>query len=164
MKKILIIGYGNMDRQDDGVAWHILNNIGENFGVSIINEGYELINNTSAKLSIFYSLQLLPEMAEFINQYDTVYFVDAHTGEYEEEILYSEIHPQALNSPFTHHLTPEMLLSICLTIFNNYPRSYILSVKGHEFGFNHDLSNLTQALAEQASAILINKILQVNID
>ncbi len=32
---ILFLGYGNVDRQDDGVAWHILDLIGRHFGLNV---------------------------------------------------------------------------------------------------------------------------------
>jgi Ni,Fe-hydrogenase maturation factor len=32
MNKVLIIGYGNPDREDDGVAWHILQGVAERLG------------------------------------------------------------------------------------------------------------------------------------
>jgi hypothetical protein len=32
--KTLILGYGNPDREDDGVAWHILKGIANQFGLT----------------------------------------------------------------------------------------------------------------------------------
>ena len=32
MKKVLILGYGNLDREDDGVAWHVLQGVAETLG------------------------------------------------------------------------------------------------------------------------------------
>ena len=33
MKKILLLGYGNPDREDDGVAWHILRALAVKMGL-----------------------------------------------------------------------------------------------------------------------------------
>ena len=32
MQKILVIGYGNVDREDDGVGWHVLETLSDHFG------------------------------------------------------------------------------------------------------------------------------------
>jgi hypothetical protein len=51
-----------------------------------------------------FELQLTPELAETIAQYDRVCFVDAHTGAVQHDMNVSEIAAEFQASPLTHHL------------------------------------------------------------
>ncbi|MCC7355033.1 MAG: hydrogenase maturation protease [Anaerolineae bacterium] len=151
MVRTLIIGYGNPDREDDGVAWHILHRLAERWGraVSPITEsgGLNQLDESPALLAI---LQLTPELAEEIARYDYVCFVDAHTGAYNEDIRFQPIASNFQTSPFTHHLTPESCLFLAATLYGHAPRARVLSVRGYRFGFSRTLSPETAALVEEA--------------
>lgn len=156
MKKTLIIGYGNPDRQDDGVAWHILHGIADSFGLSVDPDSVSDLVQVNKNLDLMYLLQLVPELSERISQYEQVCFVDAHTGDIPEQIRTVEILPKLRRSPFTHHLTPEMLLEICQAIYKKHPKALLVSVRGHEFEFSDKLSVLTSKLVPDA----VRQILQ----
>lgn len=154
MSKILILGFGNADRQDDGVAWYILVGIAKKLGLKPPQEPGEPFETYQDDLDIQFMLQLYPEMAENLDKYDRVYFIDAHTGEIEQEISFQEVKPQYQQSPFTHHFTPQSLLSIAKTIFDRSPQSFLLSVRGYYFGFDRNLSSRTAQLCEEAISLL----------
>ena len=156
MNKTLLLGYGNADRQDDGVAWHILVAIAKKLGFKPPEEPGEPFNTQRYNLDLMFVLQLLPELAEDLRTYDHVVFIDAHTGEIEKEISALKIDPLYQHSPFTHHLSPQTLLSITQTIYNKYPQGIILSVRGYEFGFERQLSRRTLDLCNQAVSQLWN--------
>ena len=147
----LIIGYGNPDRQDDGVAWHILTRLAQEFGRPIpsVDEGF-FPNGENPDL--LFTLQLIPELAETISAYQRVCFVDAHTGNVPEDVNVVEVKPEYQRSPFTHHMTANTCLSLVQTIYGHaaYPQAILVSVRGYEFGFSHELSAATCELAEQA--------------
>jgi hydrogenase maturation protease len=149
--RVLIIGYGNPDREDDGVAWHILHRLAERWGRAAPplaeSTGLSQMDESPALLAV---LQLTPELAEDVARYDDVCFVDAHTGAYDEEIRFQEISSDFQTSPFTHHLTPESCLFLAATLYGHAPRARVLSVRGYRFGFARTLSAETAALAEQA--------------
>lgn len=150
MKKTLIIGYGNPDRQDDGVAWHVLHGIAGSFGLAVDQNMDSDLVQINENLDLQYLLQLVPELSESITSYKQVCFVDAHTGDIPEEIRTVEILPKLRRSPFTHHLTPEMLLEICQAIYKKTPNALLVSVRGYEFGFSDKLSDRTSALVPDA--------------
>ena len=75
----LFIGYGNPDRQDDGVAWHILAGIANQLGLET-SPSWEDPLPSSPEAEFAFYLQLTPELAEDLTSYDRVCFVDAHTG------------------------------------------------------------------------------------
>lgn len=149
MKKLLIIGYGNPDREDDGVAWHILRALAEKLGLDSPTS-YEDEFPESERIDFAFYLQLTPEMAEDISVYDHVCFVDAHTGNIPELVRLIEVEPEFQHSPFTHHLTPQSLMSMCETLYNHRPDAALVSVLGYRFLFTRQLSEETAQLVPQA--------------
>ena len=61
-----------------------------------------------------------------------------------------ELAPEYQTSPFTHHLTPEMLLSMCESLYERVPEAILVSVRGYEFGFEENLSPFTGSLVTEA--------------
>ncbi|MCZ2127380.1 MAG: hypothetical protein LC099_06350 [Anaerolineales bacterium] len=149
MKKFLFLGYGNPDREDDGVAWHILRELTVKLGLPAPTS-YDDDFPSTPNADFAFHLQLTPEMAEDVAEYEHVCFADAHTGNIAEEVRLIEIDSDFQKSPFTHHLTPQSLLSICETLYRRKPDSALLSVRGYQFLFSRELSPQTAALAPQA--------------
>lgn len=153
MKQALILGYGNPDRQDDGVAWHILRAVAQKRGLPV-QDSYEELFPEDERLDFVFALQLTPEMAEEIQSYPHVCFVDAHTGNIPEPVRLVQVQSEFQASPFTHHLTPPSLLSICETIYGHRPEAALLSVRGYYFGLSQELSEETARLVPQAVALV----------
>lgn len=153
MKKLLILGYGNPDREDDGVAWHILRAVALKLGLPA-PESYESNFPQDDRLDFTFTLQLTPEMAEDINAYGYVCFVDAHTGNIPEPVRLIPVESEFQASPFTHHLTPQSLLSLCETIYTKRPQAALLSVLGRRFLFSRQLSEETAKLVPQAVELI----------
>ena len=145
----LFIGYGNPDRQDDGVAWHVLAGIASQLGMEPSTSWEDPLPCAPEADFAFY-LQLTPELAEDLTAYDRVCFVDAHTGKIPENVQMVDVIPEYQTSPFTHHLTPEMLLSMCESVYNYKPEAILISVRGYEFGFETELSPFTESLVTEA--------------
>ncbi len=129
--KILIIGYGNTLRGDDGVGYKIAE----------IIEQWNLDNITS-----FAVHQLTPDLAENIAKVDTVIFIDAvpvtdiNTAKLEIKTLY--INPKSNN--LAHHNNPEQLLSLTQAIYNKVPQAYWILVPAINFNFSEELSPISQ--------------------
>ena len=149
MKKLFLLGYGNPDREDDGVAWHILRALTIKLGLDA-PASYEDEFPEPEEMDFDFQLQLTPEMAEDIAQYPYVCFIDAHTGNIPEPVRLIHVESEFQSSPFTHHLTPQSLLSMCETIYQEKPDAALLSVLGHRFLFSRELSGETAALVPQA--------------
>lgn len=149
--KTLIIGYGNADRQDDGVGWHILKNLAERVGQSVPDDPGEAIEITSDKVDLLFILQIYPELAETISQYERVCFVDAHTSDIPESIAWTALDPAYEKSPLTHHMSPKTVLSIATTIYDCNPEAILVSVRGYSFQFERALSEPTAALVAEAT-------------
>lgn len=153
MKKLLILGYGNPDREDDGVAWHILSALTSRLGLAS-PDSYEDEFPEHAQIDFAFALQLTPEMAEDIWDYENVCFVDAHTGNIPEPVRLIDVESEFQASPFTHHLTPQSLVSMCETLYGKKPDATLLSVLGHRFLFSRQLSKETARLVPQTVELI----------
>lgn len=152
MKRTLILGYGNADRQDDGVAWHVLNHIARRLDrplSSTPDEGFQI---TGKPVELLFTLQLTPEMAETVAGFERVCFVDAHTGAVPDEVNVVQVGQTYESSPFTHHMTPATCLSLAEALYGHRPESLLVSVRGYAFGFERTLSPRTEVLADQAAS------------
>jgi hydrogenase maturation protease len=158
MQKTLILGYGNVDRQDDGVAWHVLAGIARKLGHPVPQEPDEGFELQGGALEFLYALQLVPEMAETLSHFERVYFIDAHTGAKPQDIDLVEIQAAYQASPFTHHMTPETLLALAHSLYGATPQSILASVRGYEFGFQQGLSPATEKLAQAAVTAIVDWI------
>jgi hydrogenase maturation protease len=153
--KTLLFGYGNADREDDGVAWHILKEV---MRINGLPEPADLdidYQDELHQVDYLFQLQLTPEFATDLAKYDRVCFIDAHTGAVPEEVHFEEVHPKFQKSPFTHHLTAASLLSIVETLQQQIPETILVSVRGYQFGFARELSDRTALLCRQAADIIV---------
>lgn len=155
MDKALIIGYGNPDRGDDGAAWHILQQLAKRLELPEPSQDIDSLGQQEESLDLLCTLQLDPQLAELIADYDRVCFVDAHTTAYPDDIRYETIKGKFQASPFTHHMTPETCLALAETLYGYAPPAVVISVKGFQFGFSPTLSSRTAKLAEMATKRLI---------
>ncbi|MEN4042894.1 MAG: hydrogenase maturation protease [Anaerolineaceae bacterium] len=151
MSNTIIIGYGNPDREDDGVAWHILSELSSRLGnpaPDLYSDGFEPQGNP---IDFLFRLQLMPELAAIIAGYDRVCFVDAHTGAVPEDVHFVQVNAQFQASPFTHHMTPDTCLSLAQALYGRSPEAILVSVRGYQFGFEHSLSPGAARLAKIAA-------------
>jgi Ni,Fe-hydrogenase maturation factor len=171
LSKRLVIGYGNPDREDDGVAWHILKQLAVRFGrgnpyvpVSAVSTIADMdlgeLEQRDDVPDLMGELQLMPEISETIAAYDKVCFVDAHTGAYAEDVNVNTTQAEFQTSPFTHHLTPETCLVLAQTAFGRAPQAIVVSVRGYRFGFTHTLSPETAQLAGEAVEKIVAWLMQ----
>jgi len=155
MKPTLIIGYGNFDRQDDGVAWHVLVGVAKRLGRAAPASPNEDFPLSTESPDFRFELQLTPELAEDVAQYDRVCFVDAHTGAVPNDVNVETLTGEFQSSPFTHHLTASTLLSFAETLYGARPEAILVSVRGYEFGFERALSDRAASLAEEAAERIV---------
>ena len=129
MKSILLIGYGNSTRMDDGVGWYIADRIEEK-----LNDLVEVMKAD----------QLAVEMVDDIKDRDLVIFVDAHVSEVDDWIRSEEVKPDPRPGLITHIIKPSNLLAFCESLYHKHPKAHIFSIKGVNFDFGEELSEQTQ--------------------
>ncbi|MHC1741238.1 MAG: hypothetical protein AB9897_09040 [Anaerolineaceae bacterium] len=149
--KTLFLGYGNVDRQDDGVAWHLLCEVMNRLHLPPPLEPEDEMPIEFGEFTFDFQLQLTPELSNSLGIYDKVCFMDAHTGNVPEEVHVEKVYAQYQTSPFTHHMTAATLLSLCEVIHKRIPDAILVSVRGYEFQFTRSLSSDTAALIAPAA-------------
>ena len=138
--KILIYGYGNPGRQDDGLGAAFIAAI-EKWAAEQKVEN--IVLDTNYQLNI--------EDAHLISAYDKVIFVDA-TIEPIESYSFTKVIPSDAKVEFTMHaVSPAFVVDLCQKIFGNTPEAWLLHLKGYQWEFEERLSdqakeNLSAAL------------------
>jgi len=153
--KIIIIGYGNIDRADDGAAFAVINELRRQLGVRILEEGdtgLDDLNNTTDSIFI---PQLIPEIMEMVRAYDKIVFVDAHVSHDMEDLCCSPVLPEYSSTSFTHHMTPSLLVAYLDAMYRREPEAHLVSVRGYEFDFRRTLSCRVQAVVRPAVDIIL---------
>lgn len=129
---VLVIGYGNPGRQDDGLGPRLAEKL----------EGLAL---TGVVIESDYQLNV--EHAHDLANYRTVVFVDA-TLETEDDapFLFKKIEAGSSGTFSTHSLPPETVLRLAQDLFQAETEAYVLGIKG--YAFDEIAEGLTE-LAEQ---------------
>jgi hydrogenase maturation protease len=126
MAQVLVLGYGNPLRTDDGLGWHV---------------AVELFRtNTSREVKVVPCHQLTPELAEAVSFAETVIFIDCARDGKPGEVRYEEVRSQPGSSSFTHDLSPAALLALAAELFGSCPKAYLFSICGECFAPGEDLS------------------------
>jgi hydrogenase maturation protease len=157
MPRTIVVGYGNIDRGDDGVAYEVINALRQRLGQKRLDEGETGLEELGSKNDSVFLSQLLPEIMEVLISYDRIIFVDAHVGTNTNDLNCMPVVPEYVSSTFTHHMTPASLLAFLQALYNKEPVSHIISLRGYDFDFKRKLSSETRILVDPA----IEKILQL---
>ncbi|GAB4557482.1 MAG: hydrogenase maturation protease [Anaerolineae bacterium] len=154
MERVLILGYGNVSRQDDGVGYHVVNALARRLGREPLAVDDDGLDARGHRVDLACVHQLTPELADILAEYDEVLFVDAHTGTIEDEIRWTPVDGHYIPSGFTHHMTPGALLLTAKALHGRAPRAHLISVRGYEFGFGTFLSPRTAKLCQRAAEMI----------
>lgn len=155
MHRTLVIGYGNVHRADDGVAYHVVNALRQRLGQESLGEDLTGLENLGAETDSILLTQLAPELMDTLVHYDQVIFVDAHVRDDAPDLHCEPVSAAYGPSAFTHHMTPGMLLALLKAIHHREPAGHIVSIRGHDFDFHNSLSPSAQALVGPAVELIV---------
>ena len=158
MARTLIIGYGNPDRADDGVAFYVVNALRQRLGQKPLPPEETGMHELGADLDSVFFRQLLPESMETSAAYDRLVFVDAHIHANTTELSCVPVVPEFVSAPFTHHMTPAMFLAMIETLYRRKPTGHLLSIRGHDFDFCRGLSPEVSRHVEPAVEIILGLV------
>ncbi len=154
----LVAGFGNLYRQDDGVARFVVNALRERLGQAALDEMDDGFGDLGHPVDTVVLHQLVPELAEDLKDYELVIFVDAHVGSGIPEPIHEERVEVAYRTPFVYHQThPSTVLALTMQMYNTAPSAVLLSLLGHSFDFGVGLSEETATLVEPA----VDRILEL---
>lgn len=145
--KVLIYGYGNPGRQDDGLGNAFVNRIREWVAIEGLHD-FHFDSN----------YQLNIEDAEAISEMDLVVFADASEEDIESFCL-TKVDGTSGASFTTHAASPAYIVNLCRDLFNKTPLVLLLHIKGYEWEFMEGLSskagvNLNEALLYMKKRLL----------
>jgi len=136
--KILVYGYGNPGRQDDGLG-NLFVDEAQKWAEA---EGLENISFDS-------NYQLNIEDAAEIAEYNIVIFVDASIEDISDFIL-TKLEPNAKVEFSMHSVSPAFVVHLCQDIYPETPKAYLLHLKGYEWEFQEGIT--TKAYENFSSA------------
>lgn len=146
--KVLIYGYGNPGRQDDGLGNAFVNRIKEWVAIEGLHDFYFDSN-----------YQLNIEDADAISDKDLVIFVDASEEEIEDFCL-SKVDGTSGLSFTTHAASPGYIVKLCKDLFNKTPPVLLLHIKGYEWEFKEGISEKANDNLEAALLYMKKKLLR----
>lgn len=154
----LVAGFGNLYRRDDGVARFVVTVLRERLGRAPLDEMDDGFEDLGYPIDTVVLHQLVPELAEDLQHYDLVIFVDAHVASGIPEPIHEETLSVVYRAPFVYHQThPSTVLALTMQLYNRAPRAILLSLLGHDFDFGQGLSDETAALVDPA----VDRILEL---
>ncbi|MCX6998307.1 MAG: hydrogenase maturation protease [Kiritimatiellaeota bacterium] len=137
---VLIFGYGNPGRQDDGL------------GIACVEALEQWAEAEHIPQLVFdTNYQLNAEDALTVSGHDLVIFADA-TRDSRDPFSFRRLVPQPGLSFSTHALSPEAVLALCAELYDQHPPAYLLAIQGRAWEPNGAMtpaaqSNLAAALA-----------------
>lgn len=132
MIPVLIIGYGNPLRSDDGIGWRAAQALTDIW--------------PEDQVRVEAAHQLLPEMADWLGDAEHVLFIDACWDSVPGRIRSRSIQPDTeRTTSMTHHFSPQGLLADARHLFRHCPEAVLMSVGGGSFEHGEALSKNVEA-------------------
>lgn len=136
---ILIYGYGNPGRQDDGLG---------NAFVDHVEHWAKEQGLTNIAFDSNYQLNI--EDAHAIAEKDLTIFVDASVEDLEDWCI-SKVTESSKQTFTTHAASPGYIVDLCNNIYQKTPPTYLVHIRGFEWDFKEGLTqkaveNLNKAL------------------
>jgi hydrogenase maturation protease len=132
--KLLVIGYGNTLRADDGVGPRVANAVAE---------------MNLPGVSTLACQQLSPEHAAPISQADQVIFVDASVDA-PREVQFRDLEPGETTQLMAHAADPCTMLALAIEVFGHAPRAWWLTIPAEKLEFGESLSLQAEQGMEEA--------------
>jgi hydrogenase maturation protease len=136
--KVLVFGYGNPGRLDDGLGPYVAEHLGmaDRFGDVAFDANY----------------QLSVEDAAAVSSYDVVVFVDAATNG-PEPFSFEPLRPEHDGVGFSSHsVSPGAVLGLAERLFGATTKGYLLGIRGYEW--NEFGERLSEGARVNAAAAL----------
>ncbi len=140
MARILIIGYGNPLRTDDGIGWRAAEDLSRCL--------------PSPQVEVLVRFQLTPEIADDMQRSDAVIFIDALRDGEPGEVRFERIKAQVEPTGFSHELSPSALLELCQRLYHRHPAAFLVSLCGECFEHGEGLSSKAAASIPRLTALV----------
>jgi hydrogenase maturation protease len=113
---VLIVGYGNALRGDDGAGPQVISALTADPRIT-------------ADHNLQVRMQLAPELAVDFAAADLVVLVDAAVDDTDPgTVRLRRVQPGTTRRPTSHHLSPEAVLGLARALYGRCPRTYLITV------------------------------------
>ena len=138
--KILVIGFGNPAREDDGLGL----------------AAAEIIEKTGiGNVTVDIDYQLSVEHAADIADHEAVVFVDASV-DCEEPYVFEKVTPKFIESFSSHSVSPEQVLGLAEHLFKAETKGYLLGIRGYSFEmFKENMTDKANSNLQLAAGRLV---------
>jgi hydrogenase maturation protease len=133
-RRILVLGYGNPGRQDDGLG-------------PAAAEAIEQWRLPGVNVEVNYLLNI--EDAAEAAEHDEVLFIDA-AADGPEPFEMHEVMPASSMTFTSHVVPPSTILAICDQCYQRVPEAWLLAIRGYEFELIEELTDAAQDNLEKA--------------
>jgi hydrogenase maturation protease len=154
----LVIGYGNLDRQDDGVAYHVVNALRRRLGQDALGEDETGLEALGAQVDSVFVTQLGTDLLQVAAGYGMVIFVDAHVRTDVKALHWEPVRPEYASATFTHHMTPALFLALLQALHHHQAEGHIVSIRGQSFDFGRSLTAAAEAWVQPAVDRLLDLV------
>lgn len=147
---ILIIGYGNPLRGDDGVGWRVVEEV-QRRQAEANHQSFDPAQDKSSitnlqSIEAIACHQLMPELAETISRTERVIFVDAAEGSPPGDVaVQTVVAKQPQPGAFTHHVDPAGLLAYAAMLYGRSPTAFLVTINADRMGYEETLSPVIEA-------------------
>ncbi|MCK5708302.1 MAG: hydrogenase maturation protease [Candidatus Aureabacteria bacterium] len=147
IKKVLLIGFGNPGRLDDGLG-------------PALADAVEKIDIPGVTVDSNY--QLTVEDSAYVAENDVVIFVDASVN-CNEPFTFDRIAPKKDISFTTHSIDPESVLGLSKDLFKAETTGYVLGIRGYKFNeFGEYLSEEAKENLSHATNFIVSALREKN--
>lgn len=153
----IVIGYGNLDRGDDGAAFHVVNRLRERLGRPPLQEEESGLEDVARPAAVFVP-QLTPELAVDAAAYHRLVLVDAHVTADVRPLIGQRLEPKYQPPAVSHVLPPGLFLWLVEGVSGRSQTAFLVSLRGHCFDLRRGLSPETSALVGPAAASVLQLI------
>ena len=149
VRQILVIGYGNPLRGDDG------------FGSLAANY---VEQHRIPGLEVIVSHQLNPELAELLHGGSHAIFLDAATGDEPGTLNVTPVERRDLSSSGMHHFEPGSLLALSQAIYGEAPPATLITATARSFEHGDAISEEVRRAAAKAAEAIASAVASGHLD
>jgi hydrogenase maturation protease len=141
---ILVLGYGNTLRRDDGAGW---------------KAAEEVARWGCPSVRVLTRALLTPDLADEIEAADLVVFIDARADRPESGVLLEPVAPPSdAQVSLLHTSSPAMLLGLCRALSGRAPAAILVSIPAEDLGFGENLSATAERGMREALTLLRERL------
>ena len=156
----LVVGYGDLDRQDKGVGFYVVRELRRCLGQpELVPEKRESWPSEGPLPHSVFLRELTPALADRAVDYEQLIFVRCHNMQSRPPLCLESLVRDCVPHQWRGHLTPHKLVDMIRRRHGAVPPAALLCVLGHGYDLVQGLSDDTRRLVPQAVSRILGLVL-----